>query len=347
MQPRPLRPERSAFRPPHPDPALTPGQPLAEPPATVRGVLAALRPALCDLYGAREAEAVAERFVEDVCGWSRTDYVMRRDEALPPPLAAQLTAGAGRLAAGEPLQYVLGRAEFLGQVFEVSPAVLIPRPETAELVDWIAADVAAPSASAGAPGAAPLTLLDVGTGSGCIALSLARLIHNSQVVAVDLSTDALAVAERNARRQEVSNIRFAQMDILRAASADGEASYPPLCTARGEAVDKFGILVSNPPYVPLRDADAMCRNVLDFEPHTALFVPDDDPLLFYRAIARYGLRRLQPGVGRVYCEVHAALGRETAALFETEGYAEVTLRCDAEGRDRMLRAVLPQRPAGG
>lgn len=310
---------------------------------TLRSLLPPLREALRRHYDGREADAIAERFVEDVCGWSRTDYLMRRDEPLPPPLAAAVAEGAARLAEGEPLQYVLGRADFLGQRFRVGPGVLIPRPETEELVRWIADDAADGAAAADDAATTPVAVLDVGTGSGCIALSLARLIHNAQAVAIDLSTAALAVAEENAKAQGVSNISFVRMDILRAAAGREGADYPPLCTAAGVPVDKFDVIVSNPPYVRLAEAAAMRRNVLAYEPREALFVPDDDPLLFYRAIARFGRRRLKPG-GRLYCELNAALGRETADLFAAEGYAGITLRRDAEGRDRMLRAAAPPRP---
>lgn len=298
---------------------------------TMRDILLPLRRSLLGHYGEREADAIAERFVEDSCGWSRTDYLMRRDEPLPADVALRLAEGTARLAEGEPLQYVLGQADFMGRTFVVSPAVLIPRPETEELVQWVAADVSQIGSSE------PVSLLDIGTGSGCIALSLARLIHNAQVVGIDLSTAALAVAEKNAKEQRISNVSFSQMDILRAATS---TNYPPLCTADGARVDKFDVVVSNPPYVRRSEAAGMCRNVLSYEPHEALFVPDDDPLLFYRAIARFGHRHMQPS-GRLYCEVNEALGSETAALFAAEGYGEVCVRRDAYGRDRMLCATLP------
>ena len=277
-----------------------------------------LRQSLSSLYDEREVKSIISVLLEELCGISKVDMIMHPDRRLPPDKAQLLSDYAARLAQGVPVQQVLGYEYFLGIKFEVNPDVLIPRPETAELVDWIVRNT-----PAGAH------ILDVGTGSGCIAISLASLINNSQVVALDLSTMALKTAWRNAERLNVSNICFVQKDIL--AAQDERFEHPD--------VDKFDLIVSNPPYVMNREKCEMSPNVLDHEPHLALFVPDDDPLLFYRAIGRFGRNNLRPG-GRLYFEINAALGSETCQLLTHLGYRDIILRKDINGRDRMISATL-------
>ena len=277
-----------------------------------------LRQSLSPLYDSLEVKAIIALLLEEVCGLSRVDILMNPNIILSEEKSEILSSYAAMLAEGVPVQQVLGYEYFLGRRFEVNPDVLIPRPETAELVDWIVSE-------------APIgvNVLDVGTGSGCIAISLAALINNSRVFAYDLSTKALKTAILNAERLNISNVTFVHKDILE--SQNERFEHPN--------VDNFDIIVSNPPYIMHKEKSEMSANVLDYEPHLALFVPDSDPLLFYRAIGNYGLKNLRHG-GRLYFEINAALGRETCQLLESLGYRDIILRKDLNGLDRMISATL-------
>ena len=277
-----------------------------------------LKQSLSPLYDSREMKAIIVLLFEEVCGLSRLDMLMNPNIVLSEEKSEILSCYAEMLAEGVPVQQVLGYEYFLGRRFEVNPDVLIPRPETAELVDWIVSE-------------APIgvNVLDVGTGSGCIAISLAALINNSRVFAYDLSTKALKTAILNAERLNISNVTFVHKDILE--SQNERFEHPN--------VDNFDIIVSNPPYIMHKETSEMSANVLDYEPHLALFVPDSDPLLFYRAIGNYGLKNLRHG-GRLYFEINAALGRETCQLLESLGYRDIILRKDLNGLDRMISATL-------
>ena len=277
-----------------------------------------LKQSLSPLYDSREMKAIIALLFEEVCGLSRLDMLMNPNIVLSEEKSEILSCYAEMLAEGVPVQQVLGYEYFLGRRFEVNPDVLIPRPETAELVDWIVSE-------------APIgvNVLDVGTGSGCIAISLAALINNSRVFAYDLSTKALKTAILNAERLNISNVTFVHKDILE--SQNERFEHPN--------VDNFDIIVSNPPYIMHKEKSEMSANVLDYEPHLALFVPDSDPLLFYRAIGNYGLKNLRHG-GRLYFEINAALGRETCQLLESLGYRDIVLRKDLNGLDRMISATL-------
>ena len=277
-----------------------------------------LKQSLSPLYDSREMKAIIVLLFEEVCGLSRLDMLMNPNIVLSEEKSEILSCYAEMLAEGVPVQQVLGYEYFLGRRFEVNPDVLIPRPETAELVDWIVSE-------------APIgvNVLDVGTGSGCIAISLAALINNSRVFAYDLSTKALKTAILNAERLNISNVTFVHKDILE--SQNERFEHPN--------VDNFDIIVSNPPYIMHKEKSEMSANVLDYEPHLALFVPDSDPLLFYRAIGNYGLKNLRHG-GRLYFEINAALGRETCQLLESLGYRDIILRKDLNGLDRMISATL-------
>lgn len=277
-----------------------------------------LKQSLSPLYDSREMKAIIALLFEEVCGLSRLDMLMNPNIVLSEEKSEILSCYAEMLAEGVPVQQVLGYEYFLGRRFEVNPDVLIPRPETAELVDWIVSE-------------APIgvNVLDVGTGSGCIAISLAALINNSRVFAYDLSTKALKTAILNAERLNISNVTFVHKDILE--SQNERFEHPN--------VDNFDIIVSNPPYIMHKEKSEMSANVLDYEPHLALFVPDSDPLLFYRAIGNYGLKNLRHG-GRLYFEINAALGRETCQLLESLGYRDIILRKDINGLDRMISATL-------
>lgn len=265
---------------------------------------------LTPLHGVAEARAIVYALLEDVFGLSKTDVLLGRFEGLSAMEKARFKECAARLSQGEPLQYVVGTAPFGNLTFEVTPSTLIPRPETLELVEWVAADEQVRPA---------LRLLDIGTGSGCIAISLAKLLPQATVSAWDISAEALAVARRNAERNGVA-VDFKQVDVLHVTE-----------------VETYDCIVSNPPYICEAEKAEMTDSVLLHEPHTALFVPNTDPLRFYRAIAELGMRCLSPG-GTLYFEINRAYGAETCNLLRDLGFRDVELRKDFYGNDRMVKA---------
>ena len=267
---------------------------------------------LVPVYGEREAKAIGRLVMEETFGLSWSDLLMDRN---PEGEAEQhrLAAMTERLAKGEPVQYVLGEADFYGRRFRVTPDVLIPRPETAELCQWVVADVQMRVAC---------RVLDIGTGSGCIAVTLAAELKNSRVAAWDISEAALAVARENAERTGV-HVSFRQVDILDAPHDDGQTA--------------FDVIVSNPPYICCSEASGMEVNVLEHEPHLALFVPDDDPLLFYRAIGRYACKALADG-GALYLEINPLYAAPLAALLAEQGFSAVEKRDDDYGKTRFIKA---------
>lgn len=263
------------------------------------------------LYGNGEARAVTD-YVLDVCfGLSKADILCGAVEEMTAEKAAELNKIFGRLMEGEPVQYVLGRAEFCGRWFDVRPGVLIPRPETEELCAWITAD----SKASGSP-----KVLDIGTGSGCIAITLQLDMPESNVTAWDISADALDVARENAQ-QLGANVNFVKQDALNA-KPEGE----------------WDVIVSNPPYICEKEKKDMAVNVLEHEPHTALFVPDADPLLFYRAITRLAVQTLSKG-GRLYFEINPIYADDTCHMMRAEGMTAVELRSDMYGKQRMAKGV--------
>lgn len=263
------------------------------------------------LYGNGEARAVTD-YVLDVCfGLSKADIMCGAVEEMTAEKAAELNKIFGRLMEGEPVQYVLGRAEFCGRWFDVRPGVLIPRPETEELCAWITAD----SKASGSP-----KVLDIGTGSGCIAITLQLDMPESKVTAWDISADALDVARENAK-QLGANVNFVKLDALNA-KPEGE----------------WDVIVSNPPYICEKEKKDMAVNVLEHEPHTALFVPDADPLLFYRAITRLAVQTLSKG-GRLYFEINPIYADDTCRMMRAEGMTAVELRSDMYGKQRMAKGV--------
>lgn len=275
--------------------------------ATRREIFRALTEAGAELYGEAEARQIAEMVLESR-GVSRNMLLIEPNEELQFP---DLYSVINDIRAWRPVQYIIGTAEFAGMDFEVSDAVLIPRPETEELVDWIASEVG-DSAS----------ILDVGTGSGCIAIALSRAVRSSSVWALDISADALAVARRNGAKY-APDVRFVEGDAL----SDFSALF----------AEKFDIVVSNPPYIPDSDSRLMRRNVTDYEPHTALFVPDNDPLLFYCSIARTALKMLK-AEGKLYFEIYESLADEMQRMLHDEGYEEIVVREDFRGKPRMICA---------
>lgn len=263
---------------------------------------------LAAVHGEREARAMCEMIFETVLGWRPVDILMRDDSELPAFAPGRFEEIVTRVERGEPLQYVLGVARFHGHEFKVTPATLIPRPETEQLVDMVV-DACGDRDD--------LRVLDIGTGTGCIALSLARALRFPRVTALDVSRAALAVASENASRLRVK-VDFVQCDILRE-------------TPRGE----WDVIVSNPPYVRESERATMERHVTDYEPAGALFVPDADPLLFYRAIAGYAARSLSPG-GRLFLEINSALSKETTAAVAAAGISRVETVRDFNGLPRFV-----------
>ena len=294
---------------------------------------------LAPIYGEREAGAVFLLVAEKLLGIGRSEAMLAglraaadsrgRDEVTPQREAAALGA-LDRLVSGEPVQYVLGYAQFCGMEFAVDPRVLIPRPETEELVRLVAREW---------KGA--LRILDIGTGSGAIAVSLAGLLPGAEVFAVDISDGALAVAGRNAAANGVA-VGFVQADILSPASTAPlmpapASATPPLSPAPAAILPgRFDVIVSNPPYLPTSERGAMVRNVVGFEPHLALFVEDGDPLVFYRAIARFAADSLACG-GGLYFEINEKFGAEVCALLGAEGFPGAEVIKDINGKDRIVR----------
>lgn len=263
------------------------------------------------LYGNGEARAITD-YVLDVCfGLSKADILCGAVDEMTAEKTAELNKIFGRLTEGEPVQYVLGRAEFSGRWFNVRPGVLIPRPETEELCAWITSD----SKVSGCP-----KVLDIGTGSGCIAITLQLDMPESKVTAWDISADALDVARENAQ-QLGANVNFVKQDALNA-KPEGE----------------WDVIVSNPPYICEKEKKDMAVNVLEHEPQTALFVPDADPLLFYRAITRLAVQTLSKG-GRLYFEINPIYADDTCRMMRAEGMTAVELRSDMYGKQRMAKGV--------
>ncbi len=266
---------------------------------------------LAQIYDEGEAKAMARMVYEVSYGLTLPDLLMGRDADVP---EGEIEAITLRLERHEPIQYVLGKAEFCGRTFLVDGNVLIPRPETEELCQWIARSWQSPSKDYSP------TLLDIGTGSGCIAVTLAAMLPQSQVSAWDISPGALKVARQNVLCHGVT-INFQHNDALN----------PP------SDRNRWDIIVSNPPYICKKESSAMESNVMDYEPHTALFVPDDDPLLFYRAIALYGREALKPD-GWLYFEINPLYADALYHLLHTLTYRHIDINTDQFGKQRMIRA---------
>ena len=266
-------------------------------------------------YDEGEAKAIVRWLMDVRFGLSWTDILCGKMEALPAAEEEALAAMAGRLEQGEPVQYVAGVADFCGRTFRVNDAVLIPRPETEELCRWVVPTVPA------AKGAG-VRILDAGTGSGCIAVTLAAEMPEAEVTAWDISPAALETASENARRNGV-RVTFRQVDMLSATWPDDDGPYD--------------IIVSNPPYICNKERARVDANVLDYEPHLALFVPDDDPLLFYRAMARYGRQALRDG-GWLYFEINPLYADALAHLLSRMSFCDIEIRNDQFGKQRFIKA---------
>ena len=267
---------------------------------------------LSRLYSKQEIDSISMLIFEKILDLSRFQVHLRQLETISAANLTQIKEIINRLIQFEPIQYILGETEFYGSVIKVNPAVLIPRSETEELVDWIIKDYQLLNP----------VILDIGTGSGCIPISIVKNISGARAEGWDISIDALMVAKQNAENNNVQ-VEFFYADILRQIHPTPK--------------EKYDIIVSNPPYVTNSEKSLMLRNVTDYEPHIALFVPDTDPLIFYRVIADLALNLLLPN-GRIYFEINEKFGNELKDLLVLKGFRDITIRKDINGRDRMVRA---------
>lgn len=264
------------------------------------------------IYDASEAAAITDWLAEAMTHTRKTERPLRQELELTVTQKEKWDAAVARLLQNEPLQYVLNEAWFYGQKFYVDKNVLIPRPETEELVDWIVENHSQ---------SGPVQILDIGTGSGCISISLKKTLPQAGVQAIDISAAALAVATQNALALH-ADITFSVIDFLN--------------TDATKALPVFDIIVSNPPYIPQQHARDMDANVLRYEPATALFVPDNDPIVFYKAIALFGKEHLNPN-GSIYLELYDVYHTEVNEFYKEQGYQTVILQ-DMQGKQRMLKA---------
>ena len=273
------------------------------------------------VYDDGEAKAIVRLVLESRFGLSMSDIYVGKVNELSPNDNKELAKIMLRLEKAEPVQYVLGTADFHGYTYKVEQGVLIPRPETAELADWVVADLHATPAVGSAQEAPLPSVLDVGTGSGCIAITLALLLKRCIVTAWDIAPAALRLARENAQQHGVA-VEVVEQDIF-TAPADR---------------NRWDVIVSNPPYIARREQQAMNHNVLDYEPEVALFVPDDDPLKFYRAIATYAAQSLKRG-GRLFFEINPVYAEDMCDLLAGAGFTDIEIRNDQFGRQRMMRGV--------
>lgn len=289
---------------------------------------------LTAIYNEREAQAIVRTVLDALFGMSLTDICLGKVTQLSADDTTRLEKIMQRLEKSEPVQYVLGAEWFAGRLFDVAPGVLIPRPETEDLVKWTCDEAKEKEdnskeergkeemeVSEKGEEAPHPSILDIGTGSGCIAITVALALPQARVTAWDISTDALAIAAGNAHRLGAS-VRFEHQDALSA--PDDE--------------ERWDVIVSNPPYICDRERADMSDNVLSYEPELALFVPDSDPLLFYRAIARYASKALKPG-GRLLFETNTAYAHEVAQTMADEGFTAIEVRNDCFGKPRMVKGA--------
>ena len=266
---------------------------------------------LTPLYEAGEAQAIVRTVLDVKYGMTLTDIICGKVNELSADEGIKLEEIINRLQKGEPVQYILGQADFAGKTFHVEPGVLIPRPETAELCLSIIED-----------NKAAKQILDICTGSGCIAITLGLNIENSEVTGWDISEDALCIARRNVKELNAKNVNIEYKDAL----------------ALPKDKEKWDVIVSNPPYICEKEKADMEKNVLEYEPSIALFVPDEDPLRFYRAIAKYAAKALQPN-GALYFEINPIYEKETREMLEGFGFKDIETKEDSFGKKRMMRAT--------
>lgn len=269
---------------------------------------------LKQIYSAGEAAIITCWVFETKAGISKGDVIKNPDHVISMAIVSQLQFCLGALLQHQPVQYVLSEAWFCNMKLKVNENVLIPRPETEELVQLVVSDYKNKFETT----ATQLKMLDVGTGSGCIAIAIKKQLPAVAMHAIDVSAGALPIAKENALLQQVE-IAFAQLDFL----AETAWQHLPV----------FDVIVSNPPYIPLNEKEKLDKNVTAYEPHTALFVPDNEPLLFYKKIVAFARQNLSAN-GKIYIEVHEDLARQTAAVFDE--YFKATIKEDMFGKERML-----------
>jgi release factor glutamine methyltransferase len=291
---------------------------------TIRDVFAAFKQGLQKIYDANESEAVTLLAASEISGLSKAKIKAFPEHEFTQQQFEKLTGILEELMTGCPIQYILGETEFYGLTFKVNPSVLIPRPETEELVEWVLSSVGGGQLAVGSSQFAAGRILDIGTGSGCIAISLKKHLPDAKVLAIDISPGALKTAKENAELNAV-DVAFIEADILNFKS---DIENP-----------KFEIIISNPPYVTLQDKIQMHHNVTGFEPHTALFVPQNDPLLFYKAIADFAANHLTDN-GLLFFEINESYGQQVVELLAGKGFKNIELRKDMSERDRMIKALL-------
>ena len=307
---------------------------------------------LTPLYDAGEAQAIVRTVLDVEYGMTLTDIICGKVNELSADEGRKLEEIIIRLQKGEPVQYVLGEADFAGRPFHVEPGVLIPRPETAELCQWIEEDMAVKSTVSSEDSSQATDdarqILDICTGSGCIAITLGLNIPNSEVTGWDISEDALRIAQGNVEMMEAGNVRIEHQDALalpKAAETDNEKMkgnddkevVKPKGEAKTPSTQKWDLIVSNPPYICEKEKADMEKNVLEHEPSIALFVPDENPLKFYRAIAEYASSALKPG-GALYFEINPIYEKETREMLQSLGFKDIETKEDVFGKKRMMRA---------
>ena len=270
---------------------------------------------LSPIYPMQEIESISMLIFEKVLGLSRIQIRLNQNETVSAANLTQIKEIISRLIQFEPIQYILGETEFYGCTFKVDPSVLIPRQETEELADWIVRDNKHLNPA----------ILDIGTGSGCIPISLVKNLPGASADGWDISPYALLIAEENALKNKVK-VSFQCVDILNPVAARHH--------------EKYDIVVSNPPYITISEKALMHKNVIQFEPHLALFVPDSDPLVFYREIADLAVTELKPG-GHLYLEINEQFGNETLKLLRIKGFNHLILKKDINGKNRMIKGAKP------
>ena len=280
---------------------------------SIKKVISFIKSELINLYPENEIDSFIYLIFEHLFNFSKTQLLISKDSELQNISYQNILSIIRDLKLYKPIQYILGKTVFYNLTLNLTPDVLIPRQETEELVDWIINETQNKYKK----------IMDIGTGSGCIAISLAKNLPGSVVYACDISNDALIVTKNNCKLNNV-NLQIMQLDILQSDIHLDE---------------KFDIIVSNPPYVLEKEKKLIHKNVLDFEPELALFVPNDNPLLFYRAIINFGLNHLNNG-GKIYFEVNESYGKEMALLLEEMNFHDITLKKDINGKYRMLSAIL-------
>ena len=289
---------------------------------TVHDAYRQLSITLQTIYERREANQVAGFVIESLTGFNNSQRIVHKDVLFTRQQQTNFHLIVMELLDQKPVQYVLQEAHWHGMKLYVDEHVLIPRPETEELVSWCIESIKEKFP------VEDCTAFDIGTGSGCIAIAIKKALPSVKVSAADISEDALQVAAQNAEEQG-TDISFYKNNIL------DEKQW--------KEISSFHCIISNPPYITEGETASMSRNVLQFEPHLALFVPDNNPLLFYDAISSFGLQHLHNG-GLLFFEINESFGSEVANLLSTKGYANVELRKDMQGKDRMVRGEQPPRP---